>query len=523
MGKKLDRESFIRSVKERGNASDVEIVGEFNGVNNKILIKCKVCGKESFIKATKLYYRNCCPNCYCKNGTSKIEKMNKDFLLKLNNAGKFELCGILNKAGSIVKFRCKKCGTIFETNRYKALKWRHCPNCLEEEKHLRYGFCTAMFYTDKDMCEYLLNKEDAEKYPRSSAEKIEWKCPSCGNIFKKEPCKIFERGFSCPRCSTKYSFPNRVVYSFLKECNIDFDNEHIFEWSKSKNNKYIYDFYIPSKNMIIEAMGNQHYEKGIMKETLESIQERDNKKELLAYKNGIENYVKLDCSASSFEFIKNSIINNSILASKFNLDDIIWNTVFVKSCDTFVRDVCDFIKKNPTATTTDIYKHFNVGAKKVTTAIGIGVDCGIIDKNVFNDLDTNWKNKMRKNCNDKRLIGIKECSAYYNNHPDMRLIDMSENNNISNSCFIKYIQEGTKLGLCEYSKEKSIKNSSKYKGANKRKPVIQFDLYGNFIQNFDSVISAAKHLNCKPEYISASAKGKISSYFNYIWKYKEGE
>ncbi len=50
-----------------------------------------------------------------------------------------------------------------------------------------------------------------------------------------------------------------------------------------------------------------------------------------------------------------------------------------------------------------------------------------------------------------------------------------------------------------------------------------FVLSRNFIQNFDSISSAAKYLDVKPEYISAAASGKIDFYFEYIWKYKEGE
>lgn len=54
-----------------------------------------------------------------------------------------------------------------------------------------------------------------------------------------------------------------------------------------------------------------------------------------------------------------------------------------------------------------------------------------------------------------------------------------------------------------------------------RKPIIQYDLEGNFIQGWNSITEAALFLNFKKGNISANCRGKIKSYKGFIWKFKE--
>lgn len=55
----------------------------------------------------------------------------------------------------------------------------------------------------------------------------------------------------------------------------------------------------------------------------------------------------------------------------------------------------------------------------------------------------------------------------------------------------------------------------------KSKPVLQFDLQGNFIQEWCSASEIQLVLNYKQTYISACCLGKYKTAYGYIWKFKQ--
>ena len=72
------------------------------------------------------------------------------------------------------------------------------------------------------------------------------------------------------------------------------------------------------------------------------------------------------------------------------------------------------------------------------------------------------------------------------------------------------------LSNCRYI-EKS-ENSAK----DKRKPVLQYDLNGNFIKEWNSITHASKILNITTGDICKIAQGKGNHAGGFIWKYKNG-
>ena len=76
------------------------------------------------------------------------------------------------------------------------------------------------------------------------------------------------------------------------------------------------------------------------------------------------------------------------------------------------------------------------------------------------------------------------------------------------------------------NKKKSEQHSLNIKKAiteinkNKRKPILQYDLEGNFIKEWDYIRQASTYLNINPSGISNNLSGKQKFAFGYIWKYK---
>ena len=75
------------------------------------------------------------------------------------------------------------------------------------------------------------------------------------------------------------------------------------------------------------------------------------------------------------------------------------------------------------------------------------------------------------------------------------------NHAIKNNLYTKNIK-----GILEHSKKIS-------------KPILQYDLEGNFIKEWNSIFSTKK-FGFIPQNISQCCNGKIKQHKNYIWRYK---
>lgn len=236
---------------------------------------------------------------------------------------------------SVMYWNCKcDCGNIRSVSgsNLKSGKSKSC-GCYESEMTIKRNIETKSIYgsiekENKAIFEILVNKKDGD-ITIGSRRSVLVKCPNCGELKFQPVYRLNEMGFSCPNCSSKISYPNRFIYKILKQLNVEFRTEEIFDWAKNKR----YDFYITSYNMIIEAQGLQHYKDVpfYSKSTLKEQEENDKLKEILAKTNGIENYVQIDCRFSKFEFIKESILNSE-LGTIFNLSNIDWNKIKEEIC-----------------------------------------------------------------------------------------------------------------------------------------------------------------------------------------------
>lgn len=93
-------------------------------------------------------------------------------------------------------------------------------------------------------------------------------------------------------------------------------------------------------------------------------------------------------------------------------------------------------------------------------------------------------------------------------------------------------KKGKKYSPWKWNTPSSIKRNEKISKANKGKtkpegfgagykiPIIQYDLKGNFIREWDSATEASKTLNKSPSAISECCQGKRKSAYKYVWKIK---
>ena len=212
------------------------------------------------------------------------------------------------------------------------------------------------------MIDYFVNKEDAYNYTKSSDKRIEMKCPYCGKI-KDKPIKIAtlytKHSIGC-NCKDGISYPNKLMSNILKSLNLEFISEYSPKWSNNKK----YDFYIPSKKLIIEMDGHFHYQNNTMNgQTANKSKEIDIYKDRLVEEHGLE-IVRIRCDYDKIDnrlsYIKHHILNSQLI-NKINLSQIDWGKIDELSLDNFIKNVCEYYEEYKTEKTLiEISEHFDI-------------------------------------------------------------------------------------------------------------------------------------------------------------------
>ena len=234
--------------------------------------------------------------------------------------GKIEILEKLLKNNKLCyKYKCLLCGNIgiLEQNRLIKRKQR-CSICCKNPKIVTTKNC--MNTTHSWIKQYLKDEKDGETYTSGSNKKIFFKCPYCGEERYATINKIIKNGYNCHNCGDGISYPNRLMKQILIDSKIDFVEEKKFEWLPSKR----YDFYIESKNIIIEMDGSQH-----LKENIKNI---DMFKENIAYENGIKKIIRVNAYKSDYKYIENELEK-----SKF-FENVGIPKISIKKCDIEVKE-----------------------------------------------------------------------------------------------------------------------------------------------------------------------------------------
>ena len=190
-----------------------------------------------------------------------------------------------------IKLICNKCGRIFELKAAHHIRKRNgCPVCNriaagEKSRLDPQEFIERCKVIHGDKYDY-----SETKYVNSKT-KIKVRCNACHEYFYIYPSNHLDGvGHSTCKYNPKGSTGERILEETLKENNIKFEKQKIFEDCKLGN--YLpFDFYLPDYNICIEYQGRQHYEPVDLwggEETLKKQQFRDETKRQYCEKKGIE-------------------------------------------------------------------------------------------------------------------------------------------------------------------------------------------------------------------------------------------
>lgn len=291
------------------------------------------------------------------------------------------------------KVKCNKCGfdggEHYYNGEYKKEYW-----IKEAQINNKNGlgccssqFCVKgindMWTTNPDIAELLSNKEDGYKYTMGTGTKLYFKCPYCGrdNLIQPVNVKKFNK-VNCT-CSDGVSYPEKFMASLLEQLNIEFIKEIKFDWCKfifkDKETFGRYDFYIPSKQLIIEMDGGFHNQNNSLNgKTVQDSKYLDKIKDELAIQHNLK-IIRINCDypciSKRFKFIKENTIKE--LNNIFALSNVDWEKCNEYTYKNLYKEICDYWNnKKDKKSIKIVAKELSLGTTQVSNALKIGNELG---------------------------------------------------------------------------------------------------------------------------------------------------
>lgn len=213
-----------------------------------------------------------------------------------------------------VKVKCVYCGNIFESRAQDLLHGHFCRTCAIKKFSKERTKDHNWFI--EELKKYNPNYKNIEIVGNYTGvnHKIQCRCKKCSYEWETKASRLIDKrgGSGCPLCNQ--SKGEIIVYNYLLKHRIDFEQQKDFPNLLGVSGFPLsYDFYIPSKNLLIEVNGLQHYSPvkyfgGIKKFNIQK--EHDKRKRLYAQNNGYRLLEIKCCDSSYFENINKILQTN---------------------------------------------------------------------------------------------------------------------------------------------------------------------------------------------------------------------
>lgn len=250
-----------------------------------------------------------------------------------------------------------------------------CPCCCTQSKIVSSNM-NSMYHTDRWMVDLGVLEEDARRYTAQSRNLVKCICPNCGRLSYKKPMNIYKcKSIACI-CGDGFSYPEKFMYSVLKQLDVEFETEYSPKYLGKKRS----DFYLVKYKLVIEMDGLLGHKGGYMHSAselrLEDCINSDKEKENMHKKMGIKT-IRINCFKSDLNYIKKNILNSE-LVNYFNFSYMDW-----EMCDNFsirfnfVKEVCSYWNvRGDNETTKDISKKFQISIHTAIRYLKIGTKYG---------------------------------------------------------------------------------------------------------------------------------------------------
>lgn len=358
MRKKTHEEYILELSKSNPN---IEVIGLYTQYKTKIKHRCKIDDYEWMATPANILRSKRCPLCRNKKLRDERMKSHNEYVEDVNKLHKnIEVIGTYVGSHKHIAHRCNIDGYEWDVAPTCILNGQGCPVCAGKRIGPHPEYRNSIWASKyKEYCSQYMSEEQMKTISPMSHKKINCTCPNCNHIKPIIVSNLIKQGFGC-FCEDGQSFPNKFVYNVLKQLGVRIKPECVFPWSNNKR----YDDYLVDYNIIIENHGQQHYEECLLSKntSLQAIQQNDLYKKNLAIKNGIAEYIVIDCRKSNVEYIRSSILNSKLpLILNFTNNDIDWAKAY------------NYARTNICKIAVDLYNNGNK-IKNISQELGISVN-----------------------------------------------------------------------------------------------------------------------------------------------------
>lgn len=375
---------------------------EYKGVHDKMYFQCP----NHLNKKLQMTFNQLLKGIKCKYCSGKGSPSVLEVKQLFKKKGYELLSDTYINSKSPLKYICKKHPHEIKEITWDLIKNRNvgCADCGNIKK-------LKVIKGDNDLATVFPNVSELLKYKKRASDitafsnkKEIFICDKCGLENIKRVGHVSLNGLACPRCSDGISYPEKLMFSLLKQLNLEFETQKIFEWSKNVfhengklNGTKKYDFYIPSLNCVIETHGGQHYKQSFYRssrraKSLEEEQENDRLKEKFAKENRIINYVVIDCRKSELDYIKENIIESK-LTQLINFNKVNWLRCHEFACGSLVKMACDLWNKDENII--EIANTLKINRSTIVKYLKQGNVCGLCNYDADNEKKKNYRKNMK--------------------------------------------------------------------------------------------------------------------------------
>lgn len=337
-----DPKEFLKRVNEI--SPEFEITGDYTKLSESYLhCKCKKCGYEKIYSAKTLLKIVHCKCCKKENKNNKIFNLSdKEFKEKINLQYPYlNIVGTYKLMQKEITCICKKCGYKSRIRTLSLLNGTYkCSMCKNGKENIQIGI-NDIKSINPVLYDCLVDKSINDKFTINSRNKVDFICPSCGQLIKNKTITHVNRhGLKC-KCQDGNSLGEKYLYQVLKSVDINIESEKCL----NNNHSYRYDFYGNHNGIkwICELNGKQHYEKSFHTlggRTLQEEIQNDKDKKDYAISQGISIYIVINSKESGFNQIKEAIIKSD-LSKIYDLSNVNWVKCYRNSLMSDVFKVAD--------------------------------------------------------------------------------------------------------------------------------------------------------------------------------------
>ncbi len=250
--KKLTNEEFLRRVSETNK--NVEVFDKYVNARSYVRCRCKICGNEWNAIPYALMVGRGCFQCGRKVSADLQRKTQEQFVEDMNIISpNTKIIGEYKAFNKKVRCECVVCGNEWNALPGTLYRGCGCPKCGDKRS------ADAKRMSDEEFRERMrdVNSDIEIISPyKESQVKVNCRCKICRFEWKATPSNLL-RGRSCPACSA--SKGEHEIATYLTNNGIEFEKEKVFcDLLGDFGGNLRFDFYIESKNLVIEYQGRQH-------------------------------------------------------------------------------------------------------------------------------------------------------------------------------------------------------------------------------------------------------------------------